>query len=212
MRRGLLATGAVLLALLVAGMLYLQNTKPELSSQVLLYPQAKPLPAFQMTDNKGERFDNQRLVGRWSLLLIGYTFCPDVCPTTLAMLSGVHAEISAAIGEELQVVFISADPERDSQQRLDQYVSYFSTRFTAAFAPHAQLYPLVSTMGLVYARHERETSDYYLVDHSASIVLVNPQGQMHALFRPQANEYGVYTVSATTLSHDLPLIVDEYAG
>lgn len=204
--------------LFVAGLLLVSSfelyhaTHPSGSDNVRHYPTAKVLPAFQMTDHNGAPFTNEQLQGHWSIMLIGYTFCPDVCPTTLAMLSGVHTEIEHSIGQPLQVVFISADPERDTQERLSLYINYFSERFTAIFGPQERLYPLASSLGLVYGRYEREHSDYYLVDHSASIVLVNPQAKIEAVFRPQPNDIGIYTVSRDTLMHDLPLIIGAHSG
>jgi len=189
-----------------AGAASYQWLRPKPSEQVLVYPQPKPLPEFVMTDHRGQLFDNQRLQGRWSLLFIGYTFCPDVCPATLSMLTGIYPRLSKAMGEGPQVVFISADPERDSQQQLARYIDYFSASFTAIYGPHQQLYPFATSMGFIYARHDRADSDAYLVDHSASIVLINPQGQVAALFRPQPDANGIYTVKAETLLQDLPIL------
>ena len=201
---GLIAASLLLFA---SFELFHATSSPAVSDHVRHYPTAKALPAFQMTDHNGAPFTNEQLQGHWSIMLIGYTFCPDVCPTTLAMLSGVHTDIEHSIGQPLQVVFISADPERDTQERLNLYINYFSERFTAIFGPQERLYPLASSLGLVYGRYEREHSDYYLVDHSASIVLVNPQAKIEAVFRPQPNNIGIYTVSRDTLMHDLPLII-----
>lgn len=200
-----LLTAVALLALLGGAFSY-HKLQPKLSEQVLAYPTPKPLPAFMMTDQQGQRFDNQRLQGHWSLLFIGYTFCPDVCPTTLMMLKSVYPQLAASMPSAPQVIFMSADPERDTQQRLAEYIGFFSNQFTAIFGPHQQLYPLATSMGLIYSRHEHKRSNSYLVDHSASIVLINPQGQIAATFRPQPDASGIYSVSGATLLHDLPLL------
>src|SRR3979490_1943542 len=88
-----------------------------LPDQVMtLFPDPKPLTAFAFTDHENRAFDLSRLKGKWSFLFFGYTHCPDICPTTLAILARTHEEIvkTTAAAHDLQFVFISVDPSRDT--------------------------------------------------------------------------------------------------
>src|SRR5712691_10270014 len=96
-----------------------------------LFPDPKPLTAFALTDQKNRVFDLASLKGKWSFLFFGFTHCPDVCPTTLAELARVRDHIAKnPVGaEDIQFVFVSVDPNRDTADKLGQYVEYFDTTF-----------------------------------------------------------------------------------
>src|SRR5258708_16059500 len=96
-----------------------------------LFPDPKPLTAFALTDHENRVFDLSRLKGKWSFLFFGYTHCPDICPTTLAILARAHEKIAkSAVGaKDVQFVFISVDPNRDTAGKLRQYVSFFDPPF-----------------------------------------------------------------------------------
>lgn len=158
--------------------------KPKEPEEATYYPVGRDLGAFALTDANGQPFTPASLQGHWSFLFVGYTFCPDVCPTTLADLRSIYPDLKA-LDARSQVVFISADPQRDTAERLKSYVAFFQPEFKAATASHADLFPFVRNLGLIYSIADQGEKDY-LIDHSASIVLVNPQGQLQAIFRPDS--------------------------
>src|SRR5258708_21646701 len=98
-----------------------------------LFPDPKPLTAFALTDDKNRVFDLASLKGKWSFLFFGFTHCPDVCPTTLAVLARAHDNIAknTVVAADIQFVFISVDPNRDTASKLRHYVDYFDTTFLA---------------------------------------------------------------------------------
>src|SRR5260370_22969888 len=103
-----------------------------LPDQVMtLLPEPKQLTDFAFTDHENRVFDLSRLKGKWSFLFFGYTHCPDVCPTTLATLARAHENMakSKAGAEDVQFVFISVDPNRDTAGKLRQYLTYFDASF-----------------------------------------------------------------------------------
>jgi len=106
-----------------------------------LFPDPKPLAAFAFTDHENREFDLSRLNGKWSFLFFGYTHCPDICPTTLATLARVRENIAkgAAGARDVQFVFISVDPNRDTAGKLGQYVTYFDASFLGVTGNDAQL-------------------------------------------------------------------------
>lgn len=179
--------------------------KPQEPELATYYPVGRDLGTFTLTDADGQPFTPASLQGHWSFLFVGYTFCPDVCPTTLADLRSIYPDLKA-LDARSQVVFISADPQRDAPERLKSYVAFFQPEFKAATAPHADLFPFVRNLGLIYSIADQGEKDY-LIDHSASIVLVNPQGQLQAIFRPESAPGQVPHVVMKTMVSDFSRIL-----
>ena len=153
---------------------------------LLVLPEPRGIPAFTLTDQYGADFGPDRLAGKWSLLFFGFTHCPDICPGTLYDLARVTEgleETDATLAERAQVVFVSVDPERDLPGRMRDYVAYFNPDFIAVTGPHDQLEPVTRKLGIAY-RIEPHASgaERYNVDHSASVLLINPAGQLHGVF------------------------------
>jgi protein SCO1/2 len=172
------------------------------------------LADFALVDQDGQPFSLANLRGRWTFLAIGYTHCPDVCPTTLATFAAVQGRIAAlsSKGEAVapsQFLFISVDPERDSPERLAHYVRYFDPAFLGATGDDAQLRVLVAQLGLLYAKVEdQDTAMGYLVDHSAWILLVDPEGRLTAIYMPPHDPERIaadfFSIEAATLPEKPP--------
>ena len=196
----------LLFLLLVGGMMagFYWN-QPSLPEHADYYPAGRDINPFAFTDQDGQPFVPASLTGHWTFLFVGYTFCPDICPTTLADLRSVYPELKK-IAPNSQVVFISADPQRDDSARLKSYTAFFHPEFKAATGPHRALFPLVRNLGLVYSIVESERKDY-LIDHSASIVLINPEGKLVAMFRPKVAPGEVAHVDMQTMVSDFARIV-----
>ncbi|EWH08700.1 electron transport protein SCO1/SenC [Catenovulum agarivorans DS-2] len=161
------------------------NMQAQPFNNVLIYPTAKILQPFQLEDENGELYTNANIHGKWTLFFMGYTHCPDICPTTLMDLNRVYPEL-AKLAEPVEVVLVTADPKRDTAERLKQYINFFNPDFKAIRADHAQLFPFSRQLNLVYALAESDKSDY-LVNHSASIALTNPKGALQAIIKPDFN-------------------------
>ncbi|MBI4997584.1 MAG: SCO family protein [Rhodocyclales bacterium] len=140
-----------------------------------------PLPAFALHHANG-KLTNADLLGHWTLLSFGYTFCPDICPTTLATLNEVKAQLAARGTPVPQVMFVSVDPARDTPQRLAEYVRFFDPAFIGATGSDAELAGLVKHLGVHYQRHEGPDRQHYVVDHSAVVYLIDPQARLKAVF------------------------------
>ncbi|WP_028116465.1 SCO family protein [Ferrimonas senticii] len=203
--RTLLLVSAALIALLAGiGIAVLGQQRP--SVEALWLKQPRPLVEVTLQDQLREPFGQAQLQGKWTLLFIGYTSCPDICPTTMADLARLYPKLAM---DNLQVVMLSADPVRDTPDRLDEYIYHFEPSFKGVTGEHSQLYPFTQSLGLVYALVDSPTGGDYLVDHSADIVLINPQGQLEAIFRPQDLGPGqLRTVSMAQIERELPKIVD----
>lgn len=198
---GALVTGVVLYQLASS------HAEPKLA---LVYPQPRALADFNLTDQHGDTVNRERLYGQWTLAFVGYTYCPDICPLTLAKLAGVQPELAALVKEPLKVWFISVDPNRDTIEQLNNYVSYFEqANVLGMTAGHDQLFPFVRQLGLMYALSST-TEENYLVDHSASVVLINPQGQLVAMFKPPMQVGQLPVVDAEQLLADFPLVLARF--
>jgi protein SCO1/2 len=144
-------------------------------------PHPVPLPAFQLVANHDRPFRRQDLLGRWHLLVFGYTSCPDVCPTTLSILSRTVKNMrQQGLMPIPQVIFISVDPDRDTPAHLADYVTYFNKDFIALTGTPAELKGLLHALGSDYQidRHEGRVT----VNHPTSLFLIDPQGELTGLF------------------------------
>ncbi len=158
-----------------------------LPDQVLtLFPDPKPLTAFALTDQKNRVFDLASLKGKWSFLFFGFTHCPDVCPTTLAVLARVHDSIAKnTVGAgDIQFVFVSVDPNRDTAGKLRQYVEYFDPTFLGVTGDNAQIANLAGQLGAAYQVVITPGMENYPVYHSAAVFLLDPRARYHAVFTP----------------------------
>jgi protein SCO1 len=146
------------------------------------FPVPRVLPEFSLVDQDARPFTRDSLAGRWSLVFAGFTHCPDVCPTTLVSLAAIDKQLHAA-GRDLQVVFLSLDPERDTPATLSPYLDFYSPRFTGATGAPAEIDKLMAGLGLSYIKVPQEAGRY-TVDHSAALILVDPAARAAAYFKP----------------------------
>ena len=147
----------------------------------------RPMPAFDLIDMQGRAFTRRELAGAWTFVFFGYTFCPDICPTTLANFDFVAHALPAAdkaAEADTRFLFVSVDPDRDTSDRLQAYVTYFNPDFLAATGAAAQLERLTRAAGAVYVKVPSDDLDNYLVDHSSGVFLFDPQARLAAVFTP----------------------------
>ena len=184
---------AVALAAMLAGVWLAASDRENVSRAMLLpdrvmtlFPDPKPLTNFALTDHQNRVFDLARLKGKWSFLFFGFTHCPDICPTTLAVLARVRDNIAKhTVGAEaIEFVFISVDPDRDTASKLRQYVGYFDTAFLGVTGDNAQIGNLAGQLGAAYQVAFTPGMENYPVYHTVSVFLVDPQARYHALFTP----------------------------
>jgi protein SCO1/2 len=142
---------------------------------------------FDLVDHEGRRRSDEEFRGQWMLVFFGYTFCPDVCPTTLASVSAVLDELGPA-AEQVQPLFITVDPERDSPQVIADYVQAFHPRVVGLTGSAEEIAEAAANYRVYYARVEQEdVPGGYVMDHSAFIYLVDPQGRFVQPFSHQGS-------------------------
>ena len=202
LQAGLIAFIALVVGVVAA--LYIKPPSNNVKMQhVSLYPQVRALPDFQLVDHNDKAFTPQNLMGHWSLIFVGYTYCPDICPTTLAELKGIYPELQKIPSEfPIQIVLLSVDPKRDTPKRLNEYINFFHPDFIAVSGEHPQLFPLVRAMGMMYSMSESTDNPNYLVDHSSSVVVLNPREQVVGRFKPD------FVVGQLPISEGQKILVD----
>ena len=156
------------------------------STQVaLVYPEPRAVPEFKLVRGDGGAYARADLEGVWTVLFFGYTHCPDVCPVTLALYKELEQQLRREpAARPVRLVFVSVDPARDDPAALTAYAGYFSKEIVTATGPDEQLLPLTRALGVVYARGEPDARGDYPVDHSAGLLLIDPDARLRALIRP----------------------------
>jgi protein SCO1/2 len=206
---GLAAALALAGGVLVA--VFFASSEGAQSKYIQLYPQPRQLKDFELFDQDGHVFEKANLLGHWTLTFVGYTFCPDVCPTTLAELKRIYPQLQQIRADfPVQVMFLSVDPQRDTAERLKEYIQYFHPDFIAVSAPHTQLFPLVRSMGMMYSMSESTENANYLVDHSASVVVVNPQAQVVGRFKPDIQPGKISVSDGDQILADMTIIMGSH--
>ena len=155
---------------------------------VTLFPQARPLPPFSLRQSDGTQLADGELKGHWTLVFIGFTHCPDVCPTTLAQLK-VAQDQWANIPEARRprVLFVSVDPERDTPEITGTYAHAFHQDTLAATGTQQQLEDFARGLSLVFMKNPPDDPakpDRYAVDHSAALAVIDPEGRMSGVIQP----------------------------
>ena len=166
-----------------AGLWRKATPKPPLEIGGYVLPTAKPLGAFELVDDRGMKIAPQSFAGRWSFLYFGYTYCPDVCPLTLVELAEVKKRLAERTPEaSVGVYFVSVDPQRDTPERLHEYVTYFHPDFRGLTGDVGEITALANAAGAVFFVPSRQDEKTYLVSHSSSIALLEPSGGLRAVF------------------------------
>jgi len=191
---GAIAVVAALAGVYVARMLG-QPVVPSLESGTSL-PQARVLPEFDLVDTRGAAVSPAALRGHPTLVFFGFTHCPDVCPTTLALLASVQKQ---AVQQDagmagLKVALISVDPERDTPQQLGGYIASFRGDFIGLTGSASEIVKATRGFGVAAARVDLGGGNYTM-DHSAAVFALDSQARIVAVFTPP--------LSAAALTRDL---------
>ena len=178
------------LGLLASRKFFAEPAAPQPALQVVkLFPQPRELPPFALQQSDGTQLVPGELHGHWTLVFIGFTFCPDVCPTTLARLAQAQKQWEALPeSTRPRVLFVSGDPERDTPDRIGEYAHAFHPDTMAATADVPTLENFAKSLGFVFMKVPGDGFDQnpndYSMDHSSAIGVLDPQGRLAGLIRP----------------------------
>jgi len=157
-----------------------------LDAGIVLLPQSRSLPALELLDQNGQVVQTDQLKGQWSLLFFGYTYCPDICPATLAQLRQLQGQLPEETRERLRMVLVSVDPKRDTPEQLKKYLNYFDAGFVGLTGEEAKLQKFANAVSIPYIPADT-SQDNYTVDHSGNLVIIDPDGRQRGFIRAPLN-------------------------
>lgn len=146
---------------------------------VLQSPQ--PAPDFELEAAHGQKVSLKNFQGKLVLLYFGYTFCPDVCPATLSELAKA-LDILGSQAQDVQVIMISVDPGRDTPEMLAEYVAHFDPSFLGVTGTPEEIAQTAALYGIFYEAHEGTAATGYLVDHTATVMVIDQKGHLKLIF------------------------------
>jgi protein SCO1/2 len=184
--------GCVAFMALVMGLTANRILSPSVMTQqqlnengLFVYDVPRRFSGFALQDQRGQLFTQDWLDGSWSLLFFGYTFCPDICPLTLATIRQFEQtleEVEPAAASAVQVAMISVDPQRDTPEKLAQYMAFFGEDYVGATGEYIDIFNLARQLNIAFGYQPQEDGSY-LVNHSGEIALINPEGHFHGFFK-----------------------------
>lgn len=157
-----------------------------LDAGIILLPQSRALPELTLSNVDGQPQALSSLTGKWTLVFFGYTFCPDICPTTLAQLRQLNGLLPAETRSQLQVLMVSLDPHRDTPEKLKQYLGFFDPAYLGLTGPLADIQKLANAVSIPFIPGDT-SKENYTVDHSGNLVLLGPDGRQHGFIRAPLN-------------------------
>jgi protein SCO1/2 len=188
------------------------NREPSLPKiQGVILPKASEVATFSLRDHHDRPFTNEDLKGHWSFLSYGYTHCPDVCPTLLSNLNKFQNLIDTNRQyQDVEILFYSIDPQRDSVKVLAEYVPFFNKEFLGLTLDqqtqdgHRAFERSLGLMAVISPAADEDPSNTVVqVAHGAYVYLINPDGKLQAVFKPQKHKVtGVLIFTAENLYRD----------
>jgi len=200
-RKTLLVGVSSFLLILTIGVAVLVFAKPA-SFRGTTFGEPYPLASeIELTRSDGSSFQLSEMRGNVVLLFFGYTTCPDVCPTTMAELKLVLAELGEADAARVKVLFVTVDPERDTPERVQEYVDRFNPAFVGLSGSQAELEKIWQAYGVYREIIQGTSAAGYTVDHTARVTVIDQQGNLRISFG--------FDTPVEDMVHDLKLILKQ---
>jgi len=176
----------ILLFAVILATFLLQQTEPtpfefESREGIPVMSPAIPVPAVTLIDQHKQAFPMSKLKGNWNLMFFGFTNCPDICPTTLSTMKQVKKRL---VQQDFRYIFVSLDPKRDTSDTLKEYMDFFNPEFIGLTGDKKEIDKLSETLGVIYDFEGDTSSDEYLVNHYAAILVIDPQARLRAHILP----------------------------
>lgn len=207
-KRGIYLTiaGVVIAVVIILGGFIYKMSQPRLLSQyelrqngAYLLETPRRFSEFELIDHRGQPITKDTFKGKWTLIFFGFTHCPDICPTTMATAAKMYKDLGEEEQDSLQIMLLTVDPERDTQEKLAAYVPYFNPDFLGVTGNPYVILKLATELNITYTKVPLENDDY-TVDHSGNFVIINPRGDYHGFFR-QPIEHGNLRVAWRSIRH-----------
>ena len=189
----------ILLVGVVAAAVFLFSKPPGLRGTAYTEPYP-PAPDFVLTRGSGEKFRLSDARGDVVMLFFGYTSCPDICPTTMAELKMALDKIGEDKSKNVQVVYVTVDPERDTPQRVQEYVNHFDSDFIGLSGSEAELAQVWHEYGVFREIVEGTSAAGYLVNHTARVTVIDQEGNLRVSYP--------FETPVEDIVHDLQLLIE----
>lgn len=210
-RRGIKTTViflCIVIFFIVGGFVYTMVKPRPLSDGALrannayMFEQPRDLGEFALLDDENKPFTAASLQHKWTLLFFGYTYCPDICPTTMATLSQFYSKLEPGYAKDTQIVMVSVDPARDTPEKLRQYVRYFNPQFRGVTGEFLALQQFATALNIPF-RKVPNGGDNYQIDHSGSIAIIHPNGHYVGFFKaPHGVEKLLQNYQSIRVTHE----------
>ncbi len=151
------------------------------------FDQPRVISSFDLVNEHGEEVGLENLRGEWSLVFFGFTYCPDICPTTMGVLGRAVERMEI----DPQVVLVSVDPERDTPEQMKNYVDAFNAEFEGFTGTHAEITKFATQVNVAFGKVPGREPGTYTVDHSGSIVVIDPEGRYAGFIKAPHNEMNI---------------------
>jgi len=198
-------TNSLVLALLVVGVVApargdVSPAKAGAQLKSGAFDPPRMAPELNLAGSDGKDLNLERYRGKVVALGFGYSTCPEVCPTTLSRLAKVRRSLGDA-GRDLQVIYVTVDPERDDSKRLRQFLSSFDGTFIGGTGTPAQLTKVYRDYGVTAVKHAGGTPGVYGIEHSAFVYLIDRAGRLRAMVP--------YGEGPDDVAHDVALLLKQ---
>ena len=154
---------------------------PVAQSGGMVVSNPRQIPDYALVDMNGQPFKLSQLRGRSVLIFFGYTFCPDICPATLANVGQALRDLGSR-ADDIQVIMVSLDPERDTPEKLSDYVDQFHPSMIGITGTKEKLDEVASLYGIFYQKAEGSDATRYLIDHTATLLVLDREGYLKLVF------------------------------
>lgn len=151
-------------------------------NNAFVFDTPRSLPASSLRDINGEKFSMDDLAGEWRLIFFGFTYCPDICPTTMALLNRFYDQLPDALRDSTTVMLTTVDPARDTPDKMKTYVQFFNADFEGLTGDFLELMRFATALNMPF-RKVPGGGDNYLVDHSGNIAILNDRGHYVGFFK-----------------------------
>ena len=188
--------------------------------QGVLLPEPLEIPAFRLLNHNNEAFTNEDLKGRWHLVSYGFTTCPDICPTTLTQLADVTRQLKEQGQTDLRILFYSVDHRRDTVTQMATYMPFFDPGFVGLthlddsenpHLPFEQGLGIVAQLVPIIGPDVDPADNEYQVNHGVTLFLINPEGELQAIFEPDSGPFDAHIFQPETVLRDY-LAIRNYLG
>ena len=176
--RSILALLAVGLVGVLVGLAFLLSAEEPYEFVGTPYLNPSEAPAFELTADDGERVTLDAHRGKVVLVYFGYTFCPDICPASLAELADALSRFESGDREDIQVMMISVDPARDTPEMLGKYMDHFDESFLGLTGTEEEIAAVAADYNVFYQTYDEGSATGYLVDHWAGVYVIDREGRI----------------------------------